>query len=92
MSFKEYYIEPVKKSLLQEGVILDWFKDKKNRPIVKKLANELGLMGLFATSPPTMAFYVNKFLSDNFPNLGSDIVNKIAQYIAKNPEILDWFK
>lgn len=92
MTFKEYYKEPVTESLLQEGAILDWFKDNKNRPIVKKLMNELGLMGLFATSPPTMSYYVNKFLSDNYPNLGSDIVNKIAEYVAKNPQILDWFK
>lgn len=89
MNFKEYYKEP---SLIEEGVILDWFKDKKNKPIIKKLANEFGMMGLFMTSPPTMAIYVNKFLSDNFPTLGSDIINKIAHYIAQNPQILDWFK
>lgn len=89
MSFKEHYTKVV---LIEEGAILDWFKDRENRPTIKKLVNELGMMGLFAVSPPTMAIYVNKFLAQNFPNLGSDIINRIAQYIANNPEILDWFK
>lgn len=89
MNFKEYYKEP---TLLEEGAVLDWFKDKKNRPIVKELANQMAFLGLMAGSIGSMAVYVNKFLSENFPNLGSDLIVMIANYIAKNPQILDWFK
>lgn len=89
MNFKEYYKEP---TLLEEGAVLDWFKNKKNRPIVKELANQMAIAGLMAGSIGSMAVYVNKFLSENFPNLGSDLIVMIANYIAKNPQILDWFK
>lgn len=85
-------IEKLYEEVLEEGAILDWFKDKRNRPTLKKLVNELGMMGLFAVSPPIMAIYVNDFLQKNFPNLGSDIINKIAQFISNNPQILELFK
>jgi hypothetical protein len=28
----------------------------------------------------------------NFPNLGPDIIKKIAQFVANNPQILDLIK
>jgi len=85
-------LEKLYEEVLEEGAILDWFKDKKNRPVVKQLAKQMAMMGMFATSPPTMAIYVNDFLSKNFPNLGSDIVDKMAQFVANNPQILELFK
>ncbi len=85
-------IERLYEEVLEEGAILDWFKDPENRPTLKQLGKELAMMGMFATSPPTMAIYVNDFLQKNFPNLGSDIVNKIAQFISNNPQILDLIK
>lgn len=89
MNFKEYYKDP---TLIEEGAIMDWFKDKKNAPIVRALAKQMAILGLYGTSVGSMTVYVNRFLSDNFPTLGSDIVNSIANYVAKNPQILDWFK
>lgn len=85
-------IEKLYEEVLEEGAILNWLKDKKNRPVVKQLGKEMAMMGMFATSPPTMAFYVNDFLQKNFPNLGSDIINKIAQFLSSNPQILEWLK
>jgi len=85
-------LERLYEEVLQEGAIWDWFKAKENRPVVKQLAKQMAMMGMFATSPPTMAMYVNDFLSKNFPNLGSDIINKIAQFLSNNPQILELFK
>lgn len=85
-------LEKLYEEVLEEGAIWDWFKAKENRPVVKQLAKQMAMMGMFATSPPTMAHYVNDFLSKNFPNLGADIIDKIAHFIANNPQILDWFK
>jgi hypothetical protein len=85
-------IEKLYEEVLEEGAILDWVKDPANRKTVKQLGKELTMMGLFMTSPPTMAIYINDFLQKNFPNLGSDIVNKIAQFISNNPQILDLIK
>jgi hypothetical protein len=85
-------IERLYEEVLEEGAILDWVKDPANRKTVKQLGKELTMMGLFMTSPPTMAIYINDFLQKNFPNLGSDIVNKIAQFISNNPQILDLIK
>ena len=78
--------------VLEEGAIWNFLKAKENRPVVKQIAKELTMMGMFATSPPTMAIYVNDFLQKNFPNLGSDIINKIAQYLSSNPQVLELFK
>lgn len=85
-------LEKLYEEVLEEGAILDWFKAKENRPVVKQLAKQMAMMGMFATSPPTMAIYVNDFLQKNFPNLGTDIIHKIAEFLSKNPQILDWFK
>lgn len=85
-------LEKLYEEVIEEGAILDWFKAKENRPVVKQLAKQMAMMGMFATSPPTMAIYVNDFLSKNFPNLGSDIIDKIARLLANNPQILELFK
>ena len=85
-------IERLYEEVLEEGAIMDWFKDPKNRPTLKQLGKELAMMGMFATSPPTMAIYVNDFLEKNFPNLGSNIIHKIAEFVSNNPQILDWIK
>lgn len=85
-------IKKLYEEVLEEGAILDWIKAPENRKTVKQLVKELTMMGMFATSPPTMAIYVNDFLQKNFPNLGSDIIHKIAEFISNNPQILDWIK
>lgn len=90
MNFKEYYTK--QEQYLTEGAIWDWFKDKKNRPVVKQLGKEFAMMTMFATSPPTMAIYVNDFLQKNFPNLGNDLIAKIAKFIANNPQVIEWIK
>jgi hypothetical protein len=78
--------------VLKEGAMMDWVKSKQNRPIIKQLFKELTTMGLFTASPITMGLYVNDFLQKNFPNLASDAVNKIAQFISNNPQILELLK
>lgn len=85
-------LEVMYEEVLEEGAIWDFLRAKENRHIVKQIGRELGLMGLFSTSPPTMAYYVNKFLSDNYPNLGSDIINKIAEFLSNHPQVLELFK
>jgi len=85
-------LEHIYEEVLEEGAIWDFLKAKENRPIVKQIAKELTMMGMFATSPPAMAFYVNDFLQKNFSNLGSDIINKIAQFLSNNPQVLELFK
>lgn len=85
-------IEKLYEEVLEEGAIMDWFKSKQNRPIIKQLIKELTMMGLFTASPMAMGLYVNDFLQKNFPNLASDAVNKIAQFISNNPQILDLLK
>jgi hypothetical protein len=85
-------IEKLYEEVLEEGAIIDWFKEPKNRLTLKQLLKELTMMGMFAVSPPTMAIYVNDFLQKNFPNLGSDIIRKIAEFISNNPQILDLIK
>lgn len=71
---------------------MDWLKDPKSRPMVKKLANELGSLGLIFTSVPVMGVYVGEFLQKNFPNLPEQAIQKIAQFIASNPQVLDFLK
>jgi len=85
-------IERLYEEVLEEGAIMDWFKAPENRPIVKQIGKELAMMGMFATSPPTMSYYVNDFLQKNFPNLGADIIHKIAEFISSHPQIIDWIK
>jgi hypothetical protein len=85
-------IERLYEEVLEEGAIMDWLKDPKSRPMVKKLANELGSLGLIFTSVPVMGVYVGEFLQKNFPNLPEQAIQKIAQFIANNPQVLDFLK
>ncbi len=83
-------IERLYEEVLEEGAILDWVKDHKN--VLKQLGKELTMMGLFTGSPLSMGLYVGEFLQKNFPNLPEQAVQKIAQFIANNPQVLDFLK
>jgi hypothetical protein len=83
-------IERLYEEVLEEGAILDWVKDHKGA--LKQLSKELTMMGLFTGSPLTMGLYVGDFLQKNFPNLPQQAVQKIAQFLANNPQILEVFK
>jgi hypothetical protein len=85
-------IERLYEEVLEEGAIMDWFKDPENKPILKQLATQLTVMFGWPTSAITMGHYVSDFLMKNFPNLGPDIIKKIAQFVANNPQILDLIK
>jgi len=56
------------------------------------MAKELTIFGLPITSAFTMAAYVSNFLQKNFPNLPEQTLDKIAQFISNNPQILDLLK
>jgi hypothetical protein len=83
-------IERLYEEVLEEGAILDWMKD--NKKVVKQLIEELSTLGLLFGSAGSMGIYVSNFLMKNFPNLPEQAVNKIAQFIADNPQILDLIK
>lgn len=83
-------IEELYEEVLEEGAILDWMKG--NKDILKQLVKELFTMGMLFTSATSMGIYVSNFLTKNFPNLPEQTVEKIAQFIANNPQILDLIK
>jgi hypothetical protein len=83
-------IEKLYEEVLVEGAIIDWMKSNKNS--LKQLVKELSMMGLLFGSAGSMGIYVSNFLTKNFPNLPEQAVNKIAQFIANNPQILDLIK
>jgi hypothetical protein len=83
-------IERLYEEVLVEGAILDWMKN--NKEVVKQLVKELSMMGLLFGSAGSMGIYVSNFLTKNFPNLPEQAVNKIAQFISDNPQILDLIK
>ena len=83
-------IERLYEEILEEGAILDWMKSNKND--LKQLLKELTMMGLLFGSAGSMGIYVSNFLQKNFPNLPEQAVDKIAQFIANNPQILDLIK
>jgi hypothetical protein len=83
-------IERLYEEVLEEGAILNWIKD--NKSMVKQLLKELSMMGLLLGSAGSMGIYVSNFLTKNFPNLPEQAVNKIAQFIADNPQIIDLIK
>lgn len=85
-------LEKLYEEVLEEGTILDWFKDKKNRPVIKQLALELTVFFGWPTSAFVMGHYVSDFLEKNFPNLPEQTIAKIAQYLSDNPQILELFK
>ena len=83
-------IERLYEEVLEESAILNWIKD--NKSMVKQLLKELSMMGLLLGSAGSMGIYVSNFLTKNFPNLPEQAVNKIAQFIADNPQIIDLIK
>jgi hypothetical protein len=83
-------IDKLYEEVLQEGAIIDWMKD--NKDVLKQLVKELFTIGMLLTSAGSMGIYVSNFLTKNFPNLPEQAVNKIAQFIADNPKILDLIK
>lgn len=83
-------IERLYEEVLEEGAILNWMKD--NKSTVKQLVKELTAMGLLFSSAGSMGIYVSNFLTKNFPNLPEQAIEKIAQFIANNPQIIDLIK
>jgi hypothetical protein len=83
-------IERLYEEVLEEGAILDWMKD--NKEAVKQLLKELSMGGLLLGSAGSMGIYVSNFLTKNFPNLPEQAIEKIAQFIANNPQIIDLIK
>ncbi len=83
-------IEKLYEEVLEEGAILDWMKDNKSS--VKQLIKELSMMGLLLGSAGSMGIYVSNFLTKNFPNLPEQAIEKIVQFIANNPQIIDLIK
>jgi hypothetical protein len=83
-------IERLYEEILEEGAITDWMKS--NKDVLKQLLKELTMMGLLFGSAGSMGIYVSNFLTKNFPNLPEQAVNKIVQFIANNPQIIDLIK
>jgi hypothetical protein len=83
-------IEKLYEEVLLEESIKDWIM--QNRQTLKQLGKELVLMGLPLTSAGSMGIYVSQFLEKNFPNLPEQALDKIAQFISNNPQILDIIK
>lgn len=85
-------LEDLYNEVLNEGVITDWIKQHSD--VVRQLVKELTLMGLVGGSPIVMAAYVNKFLQNNPEVLqyGNRFIEKIASFIANNPQVLDIVK
>ena len=81
-------IEKLYEEVLEENAIVDWFKDPKNKPTLKKIITQLTVMFGWPLSAFTMGHYVSDFLMKNFPNLPEQII----QGIARNPQILDLIK
>jgi hypothetical protein len=75
--------------LLEQSLLKLILQDKQG---LKKYFNELASIGVILASPPIMASYVVKFLEKNFPNLPEQAIEKIAQFIANNPQIIDLIK
>lgn len=83
-------IEKLYEQVLLEESIKDWMM--QNKESLKQLGKELILMGLPLTSAGSMGIYVSNFLTKNFPNLPEQALDKIAQFISNNPQILDLLK
>lgn len=83
-------IEKLYEEVLLEESIKDWIL--QNKGVVKELVNYLGSLGIVLTSAASMGIYINKFLTKNFPNLPEQVIDKVAHFIANNPQILDLIK
>lgn len=85
-------LERLYEEVLEEGVIWDFLKAKENRNILKQMAIGYTVYFGWPISAFTMGFYVSDFLEKNFPNLGPDLINKIAQFLSNNPQVLELLK
>jgi hypothetical protein len=83
-------IEKLYEEVILEESLKDWIVQNKN--ILKQLLKELTMMGLLMGSAGSMGIYVSNFLTKNFPNLPEQTLEKIAQFIANNPQILELLK
>ncbi len=83
-------IEKLYEEVMLEESLKDWIMQNKN--ILRQLFKELSMMGLLFGSAGSMGIYVSNFLTKNFPNLPEQTLEKIAQFIANNPQILDLIK
>jgi hypothetical protein len=83
-------IERLYEEVLEEGAILDWIKN--NKETIKNLFKELATISLPIASAGSMGIYVSNFLTKNFPNLPEQTIQRIAQFIADNPQIVDLIK
>jgi len=83
-------IEKLYEEVMLEESLKDWMVQNKN--VLKQLLKELSMMGLLMGSAGSMGIYVSNFLTKNFPNLPEQTLDKIAQFIANNPQILDLIK
>jgi hypothetical protein len=83
-------IEKLYEEVMLEESLKDWMMQNKN--ILKQLLKELSMMGLLFGSAGSMGIYVSNFLTKNFPNLPEQTLEKIAQFISNNSQILDLIK
>ena len=83
-------IEKLYEQVLLEESIKDWIMQNKN--VLKAMAKELTITGLPLVSAASMGIYVSNFLTKNFLNLPEQALDKIAQFISNNPQILDLLK
>jgi hypothetical protein len=83
-------IEKLYEEVMLEESLKDWMMQNKN--VLKQLLKELSMMGLLMGSAGSMGIYVSNFLTKNFPNLPELTLEKIAQFIANNPQILELLK
>jgi hypothetical protein len=83
-------LEKLYEEVMLEESLKDWIMQNKN--VLKQLLKELSTLGLLFGSAGSMGIYVSNFLTKNFPNLPEQTLDKIAQFIADNPQILDLIK
>jgi hypothetical protein len=83
-------IEKLYEEIMLEESLKDWMV--QNKSTLKQLLKELSTMGLLFGSAGSMGIYVSNFLTKNFPNLPEQTLEKIAQFISDNPQILDLIK
>jgi hypothetical protein len=83
-------IERLYEEVILEESLKDWMM--QNKGILKQLFKELSMMGLLFSSAGSMGIYVSNFLTKNFPSLPEQTLEKIAQFISNNPQILDLIK
>lgn len=83
-------IEELYEQVLIEESIKDWMV--QNKSVLKELVKQLTTLGLLFGSAASMGIYVSQFLEKNFPNLPEQVLSKIAQFIANNPQVLDLIK